>query len=73
MTRIKKALAIILALVMLTTVGAIAGSAAEVKTDEAVAADPVTNIVIHVRQDGLSQPYLYLWNSLPTNSAMSQS
>ena len=73
MTRIKKALAIILALVMITTVGAIAGSAAEVKTDEAVAADPVTNIVIHVRQDGLSQPYLYLWNSLPTNSAMSQS
>ncbi len=73
MTRIKKALAIILALVMISTVGAIAGSAAEVKTDEAVAADPVTNIVIHVRQDGLSQPYLYLWNSLPTNSAMSQS
>ena len=32
-----------------------------------------TGITIHVRHKDLTQPYIYLWNSLPTNSAMSKS
>ena len=75
MSGIKKALAVILALMMLTAVGVVAASAAAVSDDEDVGAgnNTPTDIVIHVRQDGLAQPRLYLWNSLPTNSAMSKS
>ena len=74
MSGIKKALAVILALMMLTAVGVVAASAAAVSDDEDVGAgnNTPTDIVIHVRQDWLAQPRLYLWNSLPTNSAMSK-
>lgn len=72
MSRMKKALALVLALLITATIGVVAVSAVEV--DEAAAVSAGTaKIVIHVRQDGLAQPYVYLWNSLPTNSAMSQS
>lgn len=71
MSRMKKALALILALMMIAVVGVIAVSAVEIPDDSAVSDTPAT-ITIHVRQDGLAQPYIYLWNSLPTNSAMSQ-
>ena len=33
----------------------------------------MAKIVIHANQDGVNEPYIYLWNSLPTNSAMSKS
>ena len=73
MTGMKKVLAVILALTMIIAVGAVAASAAVVPETEPVAADVSGGITIHVRQDGLTQPYIYLWNSLPTNSAMSKS
>ena len=69
---IKKALAFILVLAMVSAVGIFSISAAEIAVDEAVSDDPVS-ITVHARQEGLSQPYIYLWNSLPTNSAMSKS
>ena len=71
MSRMKKALALILALVMLIAAGTVAVFAAE-SAGESVSDTPA-NIIIHVHQDGLAQPYLYLWNSLPTNDAMSKS
>ncbi len=71
MTRMKQVVAVILALTMILAAGVIATSAAVVSDEEAVADTPIS-ITIHVRQEGLSQPYIYLWNSLPTNSAMSQ-
>lgn len=71
MSGMKKALALILAIVMMTTVGAVAASAVAVSEETAVAATSET-ITIHVKQDGLAQPYIYLWNSLPTNGAMSK-
>ncbi len=72
MTRINKLLAVILALMIVITAGVISVSAAVASEDEQVAAEPAS-ITIHVSQEGLAQPYIYLWNSLPTNSAMSQS
>ena len=73
MSRMKKALAIVLALLMIAAVGVVAASAAEIADNDEVGADTASDIVIHVQQDGLTQPYIYLWNSLPTNSAMSKS
>ena len=73
MTGMKKLLAVILVLTMIIAVGAVGASAAVAAETEAVAADVSGGITIHVRQDGLDQPYIYLWNSLPTNSAMSKS
>ena len=75
MFRLKKAIAVLLALVMVVAVSAVAASAEAVPDDAKVGSESSTptNIVIHVRQEGLAQPYLYLWNSLPTNSAMSKS
>ena len=73
MSRMKKALALILALLIVIAVGVVAVSAAEV-SDDAEVSDTPSTITIHVSNDVLTgQPYLYLWNSLPTNSAMSQS
>ncbi len=68
----KKVLALVLGLLMIIAVGAVAASAAETSEPPSVSTAS-TQIVIHVKQDGLTQPYVYLWNSLPTNSAMSQS
>ena len=72
MSGIRKALALILALAVIATVGIFAASAADVSEEDPVSDTPVT-ITVHARQEGLAQPYIYLWNSLPTNSAMSQS
>ncbi len=72
MSGIKKALALVLALIMMIAIGAVSASAVDISKDDSVAADEPLNITLHVMQDGLAQPYVYLWNSLPTNSAMSQ-
>ena len=56
---------------LIVSVGIVSVSAAEVT--EKTAANEVQSIIIHARQDGVQQPYIYLWNSLPTNSAMSKS
>ncbi len=74
MTRIKKLCALVLAVMMVVTVGVISVNAAQSSDSDAVAADTTdTGITIHVRMNDDTQPYVYLWNSLPTNSAMSKS
>lgn len=74
MTRIKKLCALVLAVMMVVTVGVISVNAAQSSDSDAVAADTTdTGITIHVRMKDNTQPYVYLWNSLPTNSAMSKS
>lgn len=74
MTRIKKLCALVLAVMMVVTAGVISVNAAQSSDSDAVAADTTdTGITIHVRMNDDTQPYVYLWNSLPTNSAMSKS
>ena len=74
MTRIKKLCALVLAVMMVVTAGVISVNAAQSSDSDAVAADTTdTGITIHVRMNDNTQPYVYLWNSLPTNSAMSKS
>lgn len=70
MTRVKKLSAIFLVLAIIITGGIITAAAASAPEPEA--AGTAEKIVIHARQDGVSQLYVYLWNSLPTNSAMSK-
>ena len=73
MTGIKKLCALVLAVMMVVTVGVISVNAAQSSDSDAVAADTTnTGITIHVRMKDSTQPYVYLWNSLPTNSAMSK-
>lgn len=71
MTKMKKLCAVVLVLMLILSAGIITTSAASADGAAEVSADP-TAIVVHARQDGLGQPYIYLWNSLPTNSAMSK-
>lgn len=74
MTGIKKLCALVLAVMMVVTVGVISVNAVQSSDSDAVAADTTnTGITIHVRMKDGTQPYVYLWNSLPTNSAMSKS
>lgn len=74
MTGIRKLCALVLAVMMVVTVGVISVNAAQSSDSDAVAADTTnTGITIHVRMKDGTQPYVYLWNSLPTNSAMSKS
>ena len=71
MTRAKKFLAFFLVLAMISAVGAVSVTAAT--AEQPAAAESAGRIVIHARQDNVSQLYVYLWNSLPTNDAMSRS
>ena len=74
MTRIKKLCALVLAVMMVVTAGVISVNAAQSSDSDAVSADTTeTGITILVRMSDGTQPYVYLWNSLPTNSAMSKS
>ena len=74
MTRIKKLCALVLAVMMVVTAGVISVNAAQSSDSDAESADTTeTGITIHVRMSDGTQPYVYLWNSLPTNSAMSKS
>lgn len=74
MTRIKKLCALVLAVMMVVTAGVISVNAAQSSDSDAVSADTTeTGITIHVRMSDGTQPYVYLWNSLPTNRAMSKS
>lgn len=74
MTGIKKLCALVLAVMMVVTVGVISVNAVQSSDSDAVAADTTnTGITIHARMKDGTQPYVYLWNSLPTNSAMSKS
>lgn len=74
MNNFKKICALVLSLMIIVTAGIVSVSAVQSDDNSEVAADNVANgITIHVREDDTSQPYVYLWNSLPTNSAMSKS
>ena len=70
---IRKGIALVLVLMIAVTAGAYTAFAAENARNEEPVGSPESVITIHVRHDELSQPYIYLWNSLPTNDAMSQS
>ena len=73
MTRIKKLCSLILVLMLVITAGVLTTNAA-VTTEDVAAADGTTNgITIHYRSNTVTEPYVYLWNSLPTNDAMSKS
>lgn len=74
MTRIKKLCALILVLMLVMTAGVLSTNAAEA-TDKNVSAESTTatGVTVHCRSSKVAQPYIYLWNSLPTNDAMSKS
>ena len=71
MKRFFKISCLILALVIVISAGIVTTIAAETSEKSEVSA--VSQIIVHVRLENKTQPYLYLWNSLPTNSAMSKS
>lgn len=75
MTNFKKICALVLSLMIIVTAGIVSVSAVQSDDNSEVAADSAApgTITIHVRDNDTSQPYVYLWNSLPTNSAMSKS
>lgn len=73
MTKIKKLCALVLVLMIVITAGIVSVNAAETADINAVSTVEAKGITIHVRDDEVAQPYLYLWNSLPTNDAMSDS
>ena len=71
MKRFFKISCLILALVIVISAGIVTTIAAETSEKSEVSA--VAQIIVHVRLENKTQPYIYLWNSLPTNSAMSKS
>ena len=75
MTKIKKWCALVLSVMLVITAGIVSVNAADADatTEEVGAASAETGITIHYQNSELAQPYVYLWNSLPTNSAMSDS
>lgn len=73
MTKFKKICALVLVLMIVITAGVFTVGAAEASDNEVAADSAATGITIHVRDDKVAQPYVYLWNSLPTNDAMSDS
>lgn len=73
MKNFKKICALVLALMIIVTAGIVSVSAAQTDDNSEAAVSAAGEITIHVRDDDTTQPYVYLWNSLPTNSAMSKS
>ncbi|MGN0500547.1 MAG: alpha-amylase family glycosyl hydrolase [Ruminococcus sp.] len=72
MTKIKKWCALVLSVMLVVAMGIVSVNAADESIEE-VGASAGTGITIHYQNSELAQPYVYLWNSLPTNSAMSDS
>ena len=72
MTKIKKWCALVLSVMLVAAMGIVSVNAADESIEE-VGAAAETGITIHYQNSELAQPYVYLWNSLPTNSAMSDS
>ena len=73
MKNFKKICALVLTLMIIVTAGIVSVSAAQTDDNSEAAVSAAGEITIHVRDDDTTQPYVYLWNSLPTNSAMSKS
>ena len=72
MTKVKKFCAFVLVLMIVISAGLITVNAAEQSPNEVAASVVSDGITIHYQNEELAQPYIYLWNSLPTNSAMSK-
>lgn len=72
MTKIKKWCALVLSVMLVAAMGIVSANAADESIEE-VGASAEKGITIHYQNSELAQPYVYLWNSLPTNSAMSDS
>ena len=72
MTKIKKWCALVLSVMLVAAMGLVSVNAADESIEE-VGASAEKGITIHYQNSELAQPYVYLWNSLPTNSAMSDS
>lgn len=72
MTKIKKWCALVLSVMLVVAMGIVSVNAADESIEE-VGASAEKGITIHYQNSELAQPYVYLWNSLPTNSAMSDS
>lgn len=72
MTKIKKWCALVLSVMLVVAMGIVSVNAADESIEE-VGASAGKGITIHYQNSELAQPYVYLWNSLPTNSAMSDS
>ncbi len=73
MTKVKKFCAFVLVLMLVISAGIMTVNAAEQSPQEVAASAVESGITIHYQNEDLAQPYVYLWNSLPTNSAMSDS
>ena len=75
MRRIRQVCALVLALLVVTTAGVFTAFSADDSGSDSVADSnqTATTITIRARQDNVSQLYVYLWNGLPTNDAMSKS
>ncbi len=75
MRRIRQVCALVLALLVVTTAGVFTAFSADDSGSDSVADSnqTATTITIRARQDNVAQLYVYLWNGLPTNDAMSKS
>ena len=73
MTKIKKFCAFVLVLMLVISAGIMTVNAAEQTAEEVAASAAESGITIHYQNEDLAQPYVYLWISLPTNRAMSDS
>ncbi len=77
MKHMKKIIALVLAVVLIVSVGLFSAFAAtdnnSVQAGTENDTQNNTTLTIHARQKDVSQLYIYLWNGLPTNDAMSKS
>jgi len=65
--RIKKVVAVLLAIVLVATIGVFTTSAASTNDEEAGAAVDGNKIVVHYKSTSGLTPTIYYWNSLPQN------
>lgn len=72
MRKLKSICSLVLVIMIIITAGILTSNAAETSVDNASESNASdTGITIHIRHDKVIQPYVYLWNALPTNDAMS--
>lgn len=65
MARVKKLCALLLACMLVLAAGMITVNAQNTDENSSEATD--TELIIHYKGDGVTAPYIYYWNSLPTN------
>ncbi len=64
MTKFKKICALLLVCMLVITTGMLTVNAQDTETNKSEAS---TQLIIHYKGDGTTAPYIYYWNSLPTN------